>query len=68
MAEAPKKPRPQNPNEQPTVSAGGVFVGILLFIMSIWALWAEKMVFAYLTVTLLAILAIGNYLINMKYS
>jgi hypothetical protein len=58
------RPEPDGVNEI-NVNIGSVFVGILLFMCLIWSLWIGEMLFAYLNVSLLTLLAIANYAIRV---
>lgn len=69
MTGQPKEPQ-QRSSEKPDVviNLGGLFVGIFLISLTLWSIINSQMEFAYLTVSLLSLLAIGNHTVNSIYS
>jgi len=66
MEGTPKEPRPPE-EEEVTVNIAGVFVGIILFVSLVWAMYNNQMMFAYLNSILLAVLAVANHVVNMLH-
>jgi len=53
--------------EEVSVNVGGICAGFVLLLGIIWSLWNGQMKFAYLTVSLLSVLAVCNQLVNRRY-
>jgi hypothetical protein len=66
MEGKPKQPRPPE-EEEVSVNMAGIFVGMILFVSLVWAIYSNQMTFAYLNAVLLAVLAVANHVVNMVY-